>query len=202
MLEIYNLLPNIVIYIVLGYIFLRVFRTVRIVKNPDNYEHILTESLVLGFIIKSIAALIPFSFGYRLDIIGLSISSAIAGFLFAKLLSSKIMLDIIDKLQIKHTKFKYMWQNIEDPEFAVFVDITNPDTKSRYFGQLVMYEEFERSPIIQICKYMSWSGETLLYDFSEDPTRTVLIDTSKYTEIDIVYQKVSNVIKRWSSSEK
>lgn len=199
MSDIFDLLPNIIVYIVLGYIFIRVFRIVRIVKNSDNYEHILVESLVYGFIIKSIFALIPFSFGYYIDIVGMSISSAAVGFLSAKLLEANFICDIIDKLKIRHTKFKYMWQNIADPDLAIFIDVTNPDTNIRYFGQLVVYEEFERFPIIQICKYINWNGDTLLNDFSEDPTRTVLIDTSKYTEIDITYQKSSNFIKRWSN---
>lgn len=80
MSDIFNLLPNIIFYIVLGYIFLRVFRIVRIIKNSDDYEHILVESLVFGFIIKNLFALIPFSFGYYIDIVGMSISSAVAGF--------------------------------------------------------------------------------------------------------------------------
>ncbi len=89
-----------------------------------------------------------------------------------------------------------MWQNIDDPNHAIFIDATNPETHIRYFGQVVMYEEFERFPIIQICKYMAWKDNDLLFDYSDDPTQTVLIDTSKYTEIDIIYQKNSNVIKR------
>lgn len=90
-----------------------------------------------------------------------------------------------------------MWQNIDDPNHAIFIDVTNPETHIRYFGQVVMYEEFERFPIIQICKYMAWKDNDLLFDYSDDPTQTVLIDTSKYTEIDIIYQKNSNIIKRW-----
>ena len=123
--DIFNLLPNIIVYIVLGYVFLRVFRIVRIVKNSDNYEHILVKSLVYGFIIKSIFALIPFSFGYYIDIVGMSISSAIVAFLSAKLLETNFICNVIDKLKIRHTKFKYMWQNIVDPDLAVFVDVTN-----------------------------------------------------------------------------
>lgn len=198
MSEVFNILPDIIVYIVLGYIFLRVFRIVRIVKNSDNYEHILIESLVFGFIIKNIAILIPFSFGYYLDIICMSISSAIFGYLFAKLLENRYILKIIDKLKIKHTKYKYMWQNIDDPDYAIFIDVTNPDTNIRYFGQLVVYEEFERFPIIQLCRYINWDNNGLLNDYSDDPTRTVLIDTSKYTEIDVTYQKCSDFIKRWS----
>ena len=52
MSDIFNILPDIVIYIVLGYICLHMYRITRIVKKSDDFEHILTESIVVGFIIK------------------------------------------------------------------------------------------------------------------------------------------------------
>lgn len=197
MSDIFNILPDIIIYIVLGYICLHMYRITRIVKKSDNFEHILTESIVVGFIIKNVISLIPFSFGVYIDTIGMIISSAAIGFGVAKILETPIADKVINFLKIKHTKFKYMWQNIDDPIYAIFIDATNPETHIRYFGQVVMYEEFERFPIIQICKYMAWKDNELLFDCSDDPTQTVLIDTSKYTEIDVVYQKNSNIIKRW-----
>lgn len=197
MSDIFNILPDIVIYIVLGYICLHMYRITRIVKKSDDFEHILTESIVVGFIIKNVISLIPFSFGEYIDTIGMIISSAAIGFGVAKILETPIADKVINILKIKHTKFKYMWQNIDDPNYAIFIDATNPETHIRYFGQVVMYEEFERFPIIQICKYMAWKNDEILFDYSDNPTQTVLIDTSKYTEIDIIYQKNSNVIKRW-----
>lgn len=197
MSDIFNILPDIIIYIVLGYICLHMYRITRIVKKSNNFEHILTESIVVGFIIKNVISLIPFSFGVYFDTIGMIISSAAIGFGIAKILETPIADKVINFLKIKHTKFKYMWQNIDDPNHAIFIDATNSETHIRYFGQVVMYEEFERFPIIQICKYMAWKDNDLLFDYSDDPTQTVLIDTSKYTEIDIIYQKNSNVIKRW-----
>ena len=173
------------------------YRITRIVKKSDDFEHILTESIVVGFIIKNVISLIPFSFGEYIDTIGMIISSAAIGFGVAKILETPIADKVINILKIKHTKFKYMWQNIDDPNYAIFIDATNPETHIRYFGQVVMYEEFERFPIIQICKYMAWKNDEILFDYSDNPTQTVLIDTSKYTEIDIIYQKNSNVIKRW-----
>lgn len=197
MSDIFNILPDIVIYIVLGYICLHMYRITRIVKKSDDFEHILTESIVVGFIIKNVISLIPFTFGEYIDTIGMIISSAAIGFGVAKILETPISDKVINILKIKYTKFKYMWQNIDDPNYAIFIDATNPETHIRYFGQVVMYEEFERFPIIQICKYMAWKDNDLLFNYSDDPTQTVLIDTSKYTEIDIIYQKDSRVIKRW-----
>lgn len=197
MSDIFNILPDIVIYIVLGYICLHMYRITRIVKKSDDFEHILTESIVVGFIIKNVISLIPFTFGEYIDTIGMIISSAAIGFGVAKILETPIADKVINILKIKYTKFKYMWQNIDDPNYAIFIDATNPETHIRYFGQVVMYEEFERFPIIQICKYMAWKDNDLLFNYSDDPTQTVLIDTSKYTEIDIIYQKDSRVIKRW-----
>lgn len=59
---------------------------------------------------------------------------------------------------------------------------------------------FERHPQIVLNHYQYWENwhDNPTMDFSDDPTRTVLIDTSKYTEIDIIYQKTSSFIKYWS----
>lgn len=196
--NLYEFLPSVITYIVLGYVFIKIFRITRVIKNTNSIDDSIMESLVVGFIIKNCISLIPFSFGIYVDIIGMIISSAILGYVSAKALASNFVLNIIDKLKINHTKFKFMWQNIEDPDLAIFIDATNPDTNVRYFGQLLVYEEYERFPIIQIGKYMNWKDDELINDFSNDPTRTILIDTSKFTEIDITYQNESKAIKRWS----
>lgn len=198
MTDLFSILPDIILYIILGYVYLHSYRITRIIPNSNDHEHILIESLVFGFIIKNIAAIIPISFGYFVDLITMIICSMISGYAIAKILDIQEVTDfIVNVLKIRQTRFQYMWQNISESDMAIFVDVTNPETNVRYFGQLVLYEDFERQPIIQLANYTCWENDNVIYDFSEDPTRTVLIDTSKYSDIDIVYQKSSNIINRW-----
>ena len=136
MSDIFNILPDIVIYIVLGYICLHMYRITRIVKKSYDFEHILTESIVVGFIIKNVISLIPFTFGEYIDTIGMIISSAAIGFGVAKILETPIADKVINILKIKHTKFKYMWQNIDDPNYAIFIDATNPKLTLDILGRL------------------------------------------------------------------
>lgn len=198
MIEIYNSLSDIILYVVSGYIFLYTYKTTRIVERSKEQEHIIVESLIFGYIINNIALVIPISLGYYADIICIVIASAVSGFLCAKFISSRYTNYLIDKLGIRQTKFRYMWQNICDPELAIFIDVTDSETKNRYYGQLLVFEDFEKYPIIQICKYVYWQNDEEIADYSNDPTRTVLIDTSKYSEIEIIYQESSEFIKRWA----
>lgn len=191
------LLPDIIIQIVLGFVCLRVFRITRIVKQSDDYEHLLVETLVIGFILYHLFLLIPFSFGRYVDTLGMVISSGVIGFLYAKLLSSPLINRLRKILNIKHTPFKYAWQNIEDPKYAIYVDATDPETKTRYNGKLIMYEDFERTPLIQLSHYIEWKDGVEINDFSDDKYRTVLIDTSKYSVIKIDYQDCSSFANQW-----
>jgi len=54
-------LPEFVSYIILGFVFLRIFRYVSTIKNSDEYEHVIWESILVGFALKSCFGLIPFS---------------------------------------------------------------------------------------------------------------------------------------------
>ena len=64
------------------------------------------------------------------------ISSAAIGFGVAKILETPIADKVINILKIKHTKFKYMWQNIDDPNYAIFIDATNPKLTLDILGRL------------------------------------------------------------------
>ena len=197
MTEIYKLLPDIILYIVFGYVFLKFYRLVRVIEKPIEQENVFIESIVVGFIIKNIASIIPFSLGYYIDIVFITISSGIIGFVIGKIVNSKFVDKIMFRLNIRHDKYKYLWQNITDPELAIYIDATNPDTNIRYFGRIVRYEDYTRLPIIQISNYKCWVDDALYYDCSDDYTRTMLIDTSQYSEIGIEYQEASEFAKEW-----
>lgn len=56
-----EVLPQFILYIVLGFLFLRVFRYMCTIKNSEEYEHIVWESLLLGFVLKNCYEIIPYT---------------------------------------------------------------------------------------------------------------------------------------------
>lgn len=193
-----ELLPQLIVYIVLGFIFLRIFRYMCTIKNSDEYEHIIWESLMVGFVLKHCYAIIPFSINYTVDIIGMIITTIIIAGITAKGYSSKKLDRILQRIGIHRTRNKCIWKDIEDPDFIITADVMNPSTYEAYHGVIVYYEEFERQPQIVLNHYQYWEDwhkdETKM-DFANDPSKIVLVDTTQFSRITISYDKNSSKIK-------
>ena len=69
-------------------------------QNSSDVEHILTASLVVGYIINKIANLIPFSISYEIDIIGIVLSALILAYGLAMISRSGKIMKILDFLKI------------------------------------------------------------------------------------------------------
>lgn len=191
-------LPQIIIYIVLGFVFLRIFRYMCTIKNSEEYEHIIWESLLVGFILKHCYMLIPFSINYAVDIIGMIITTILLAGIMSKLYSSRKVDNVLRCIGIHRTRNKYIWKDIEDPDYIMIADVINPDTKEAYHGLVIYYEEFERHPQIVLNHYQyleNWHDNPTM-DFSDDPSKVVLIDTNQFSRIAISYDKKSKKIKR------
>lgn len=197
MSDLVKLLPEIILYIVLGFIFIRTYKFTRIIKNINEYQHIFTVSLIVGFILWNIYSLIPISLGIYVDTIGMIISSVIMGFISAKIINSNKLHKLFQKLKISQTVNQKIWADIEDKDNAIFISIEDKTNHVLTDGMLVLYESFERQPLIQLSAFRQFQDGEIINDFSDNPERTILIDTSKYENIVITYNPDSEKIKRW-----
>lgn len=191
-------LPYFIVCIALGFVFLRVFRHMCSIENSDSHEHIIWESLFVGFILKNGFALIPFSINQTADIIGMTIFTFIFAVIFAKLYSSTKIDDLFRKIGVYRTRNKYIWRDIEDTKNATKIKVINPDTKEAYSGVLKYYEEYERHPQIVLKNFQYWENEKdekPKYDYSKEPHYVPLIDTEKFSKIFIVYNSDSEKAK-------
>lgn len=195
MKELYDLLPNVILYLVTGFIFLKTYRFVSIVQTTTNYTHVLFESLITGFVLKSLYDLFP-SINVYVDIVGMIISSFVLGYLSAILMSTKWFEKFLLFLGIRQTKNKYIWQDIVDdqPIYATVLDYQN---KVQYNGKIVLIETYKEHPQIQLSEYTYSINGDLIDDFSNNPEYTVLIDTSKYSDIQISYHSDSDKVESW-----
>lgn len=193
-----ELLPQLIIYIILGFIFLRVFRYMCTIKNSVEYEHIVWESLLVGYILKQCYDMIP-SVNYVIDILGMIIATLVISTLFAKVYSSKALDKFLKIIGIHRTRNKYLWKDIEDSEYRTMVDAVNPDTNEAYHGVVVLYEEFKEHPQIVLSYYKyykDWHTGEAYFDFSDDPSKIVIVDTLQFSRISIEYDQNSSKIKR------
>lgn len=191
-------LPQFISYIILGFIFLRVFRYVSTIKNSDEYEHIIWESILVGFALKSCFKFVPFSINTVIDTIGMILTTIIVAVLSAKLFSSKFIDTFLRKIGVYRTRHKYIWQDIEDKDYATYINAINPDTKEAYYGILKYYEDYERHPQIVLQSYIYWEdykNDDTKSDFTNEPEYVVLLDTEQFSAITITYQAESDKVK-------
>ncbi len=196
--ELIEALPQYILYIVLGFIFLRIFRYMSTIKNSNNYDHIIWESIVVGFILNTLYKAIPFSINQPIDTIGMIIGTIFAAGLSAKLYSCKHIDKGLRKLGIYRTRNTFIWQDIEDKDNATYINAVNPETNEAYSGMLKYYEDFERNPqiILQNYKYWEdWHNKTPTLDFSNEPEYTILIDTTVFSRITVIYLPESEKVK-------
>ena len=195
--SIFENLPNYIIYIILGFLFLRVFKYMCTLKNSNEYEHVLMESVLVGFILKQFYDLFP-SINDAIDIIGMTIATIIIAVIFAKFYSSKFIDKILCMMGVHRTRNKYIWKDIEDPDYRIVADVFNPDTNEAYHGVVIYYEEFKEHPQIVLNYYQyfeNWHNGKVTMDFSKNPNKVVIVDTEQFSRVTISYDKNSHKIK-------
>ena len=144
-------LPDIIVYIVIGFLFTKTFHFVALKQNTSDVEHLLIESLVFGYIICNVAYLIPFTITYEIDIIGIAVSSIILACILGKIITSNKIIPLLDKLKIRDTFNTYMWDDLMDMEYPMKVRVKYASTE--YIGMLHTFESYSNSPHITLASY-------------------------------------------------
>ncbi len=168
------------------------------IKNSDEYEHIIWESLLVGFVLKHCYMLIPFSVNYIVDIVGMIILTIFLSAGISKIYSNRKIDEVLQKIGIHRTRNKYLWKDIEDPDYRMVVDAMNPDTQELYHGVVIYYEEFMKHPQLVLNHYKYWENfhKEPIMDYTNDPSKVVIVDTNQFSRITISYDSNSKKIKR------
>ncbi|MCM1246999.1 MAG: hypothetical protein NC251_01030 [Lachnoclostridium sp.] len=188
-------MPQITVYIVVGYIFIKTYRFVALKKDSDNIEHILTSSLVVGFIYYEIARMIPFTISREVDNLLIGLSALFLGYLLALLSrQKKIVYWILDKLSIHDTNNAYIWDDLMDVKNAMKVRVVYDE--EIYEGMLHNYESYSNAPRIVLAAYTVKSlPDQKVCDYSQDNTRIVILNTDAARSVEIIYYSESDECK-------
>lgn len=181
----------------MGFVALETFRFTTLKDTYESYENQFLCSLTLGFVIKSAFLLLPTTKNHTLDMVLIVIFTVLLSYLFTHFYNSSKFDEVLDKLQIKRTKQKYIWYDIMEDKYGVYIDAENPEDNIRYVGKIVLVEESQRQPLVQISEYIMYKDGEEVYNYSDKKNRTILIDTSVYSCIEINYQECSNKYKNW-----
>lgn len=187
--NLYNILPNIILFISAGFCFVKVFCFIYAYRDSENIDNMLTASLVVGYIICQIAFAIPLSLGVIIDNICIIASSIIMGFIAGKIINGNFMYNLIEKLNINRTVNEFLWSDLLDKDGKIMkAQITINETK--YSGKIHLVEEFSNTPHIVL-------GDYSINDQPENnPNKIIVLDTSKATDIIIEYDKCSSMLEK------
>lgn len=191
-----KLLPSVFFYIAIGYCYLHTYRFVRIVDKRDSLINTLMEYTLFGFIFKSIFDLIPIPLNeVVINIIAMAVV-ILLGYAAARTINSEKFAAICIKLRIQQTPNIYPWHEVGDKGRSVWVRFTDNDGLI-YQGILINTETYQRFPVIKLSYYGVYKDGELYEDYSNDPTKVLVVDTSKYSNIRLIYQEDSIRVKDW-----
>lgn len=198
--DVFEILSNSILYVALGFVFLKIYRLFVILPKTTDHEAVLTESLAIGFILKRIYDIPNINFNTYVDTMIMIVNSAILGLCFAKIVQCKQINNFLRKLVLKQTQNNFIWHDLLD-KYAIHAQIVDYDNDVVYYGRIALIEAYNNHPQILLTEYEWYSQGELKDDFSEHPEQTVLIDTSKYKDIKLIFDSNGDVIKQWSKKD-
>lgn len=185
-----QIIPNVIIYIVVGYLFYRVFCFVSLKQFISDVEHVLIASFVIGYIYCTIAGFIPIHISYEVDSLGISASAIIAAYFIGKLWRSDKMNILLDCLEIRDTVNPYYWDDLMDDKYPMKIVATY--TNVIYEGMLHNYESYSNDPKIVIGAYIvKDKNGAIIEDYSHNKTKCLILDSADADNIEIIYSDKS-----------
>lgn len=189
-----EILPQAILYIVTGYIFICVFRFVALKEQHAEIQHILLSSLVSGYVIVKIMNMIPFTISYEADCIGIICTGALAGYILGQLYSRNCFDKLFEKLKIRSTLNKDIWNDIVDMDYPLYLVITLDDG-TIYKGYVHLYELSKIHPIVCLGAYLKISADGNIEDHTYDANQIIMLDTARAKNVEVHYYRESEKCK-------
>lgn len=184
-------MPEILSYLVQGYIFLVAYYWISF-KDNNDFTNLIIKSIAASYILKILfdkaCSLTEIVFendiNYMICLIGIS---AVLGFLIGKVTTHRWFNMFLDKLHIGRTTNFNIWDDVIKPYTWVRVFMKDG---SSYMGQYKYGEPFKSEPIIVLSTYQKLDKDTdIVIDNSQKNDELIMINTKDFDRIEITYSK-------------
>lgn len=192
------LLPDIMLYLVSGFLFVRIFNFICTKRKANDYQHIIIKSVIVGYILKYIASFIPALTNiYALNVLGFIVLCCIIAFIAARIYKSNWFYKFLRFIGVENTLNDDFWVDIEGDK-SVWAEVYCKDTEEYYYGLVCLSENFKDEPKIVLKRYSIYkeNSNEPIKDYNTDPAKRIVIDTSKCEVIKLTYSNNSNVVQR------
>ncbi len=191
--ELIKNIPEIISYVVYGYIFLVAYYWVTFKDNKD-FNNLLIKSIAASYLLTSSFNIIVTKFkitfiddSYR--VISYFVASAILGFIVGKLISHRWFNSLLHILHIGRTTNENIWDDIIKP--YTWVRVFMKDGTS-YLGQYRYGEPFKSEPIIVLATYQKLSQDAeIVIDNSQNKNELIMLNTKDFDRIEITYTTIN-----------
>lgn len=190
-----EILPQVILYIVTGYLIYSTYHFTRIKQIDDkNTEHILMSSLVIGYIYCELINLILIYTCQEIYILGMIICSVLLGYLLGKLIQNKYIVSILDFLKIRETGNDYYWNDLLDKSKSMKAKIII--NNKIYEGMIHYIESKSNSPNIILSSYIVKNlNNVVIEDKRSDNNKVIILNTLKADSVEVIYDSDSYMCK-------
>ena len=182
-------MPEILQYIVQGYVFLIAYYWISFKDNSD-FNNVIIKSIAASYILKLIFEKLcnKFNILFVNDVdymIYLILFSTLLGFVIGKIITQRWFKAILHKLQIGRTTNTNIWDDVIKP--YTYLRIFMKDGSS-YLGQIRYSEPFKSEPIVVLKSYQKLDKDTdVVIDHSHEENELIMLSTKDFDRIEIVY---------------
>lgn len=187
-------IPEIISYIVYGYVFLVAYYWISFKDNKD-FNNLLIKSIAVSYLLTTIYDLIVLKYNIVFSnnyykVITYFIISAISGLIIGRIISHRWFNLLLHKLHIGRTTNENIWDDVIKP--YVWVRVFMKDGSS-YLGQYRYGEPFKSEPIIALINWQKLDKDVdIVIDNSQNPNELILLNTKNFEKIEITYTPSQN----------
>ncbi len=196
-IDLINSIPEIISYIVYGYVFLVAYYWISFKDNKD-FNNLLIKSIATSYFLTTIYDLLVYKYeivfdaGYQ-QIIIYFITSAALGLFIGKIVSHRYFNLILHKLHMGRTTNENIWHDVIKP--CTWVRVFMKDGSS-YLGQYRYGESFKSEPIIVLATYQKLDSDTdIVIDNSQNMNELIMLNTKDFDRIEITYLPVESKVR-------
>lgn len=204
--QLIEFLPNIIMYIIPGYIFIKVYRYILDVKS-ESLRNAVIEYVLGSYIIILFCKLVYYVFRLHFDInangckIIICFISLVSGYLISRLIQTQMWISFMKFMCINKSNSSNIFRDIIDNEYGTWVRIYLPSEKIIYDGAFIKFEykgTYQESFIIlsDFCTYSYGNGQVDKDWFTDESSGLshVAIKVSEISRIEITYSPNSKKV--------
>ena len=192
MKDLVAILPNIITYAVIGYIFRYVYIRMAFSVPTKDINSSLTLNFIIGYIYYSIMEFFVMQLNMYRNNCFYVLTSIIVAFVLARLSNTRFVQKIKKKLGFNETGNQYFWDEITDWVYPSKIKVLINGFYIEGFGY--KNESFTNDPHIILSSYIiSDKNGNEIFDYSNDETRNIIIDCKKCDWVEHIYDKESKM---------